>query len=192
MSATETDLAITPQERAYQISGNLEAFWKSRLDKKDPVARIGYALWVTDVEKLRQEISKGDPKFWNYKGFSYWEFMARSTVVNLATGLNKGGFRGNFKETREKIKQVGIRVARWHIRFVQDDYKNKTGNIAGKLSLKQMADYHHLAFSEFNIPSNFYGGTWLEAIPDAAEFALYGDLYCHDCDSDEGYLGTSQ
>ncbi|WP_282178299.1 hypothetical protein [Vibrio nereis] len=78
---------------------------ESRLDKRDPVARIGYALWVSDTKKLKLEIDKGDSSFWNHKGFAYCEFMARSTVVNLAVGLNKGGFRGNVKETNEKIKE---------------------------------------------------------------------------------------
>ena len=33
--------------------------------------------------------------------------MARSTVVNLAVGLNKGGFCGTVKEKKEKIEEVG-------------------------------------------------------------------------------------
>ncbi|WP_244212541.1 hypothetical protein [Shewanella livingstonensis] len=78
------------------LNGNLEAFWRSRLSKKAPVARIGYALWVTDTTKLKHVIQSGDTHFWNNKGFAYWEFMARSTVVNLATGLERGGFRGTF------------------------------------------------------------------------------------------------
>lgn len=185
--AKNHSLNITPQEKSFHARGNLEAFWKSRLDKKDPVARIGYALWVSDTKKLKIEITKGEPSFWNYKGFAYWEFMARSTVVNLAVGLNKGGFRGNIKETREKIKKVGMKVAEFHILFVQRDYKNNIGDVAGKLSLKQMADYHIAAFKLFNIPAHFYGGTWLEWVPDDIEFSLYGDLYCHDCDTATGY-----
>jgi len=180
-------LNITPQEKSLQITGNLEAFWKSRLDKKDPVARIGYALWVSNTDKLKMEIIKGDPSFWNHKGFAYWEFMARSTVVNLAVGLNKGGFRGNIRETNEKIKEVGIKVAEFHSIYVERDYKNNIGDVAGKLSLKQMADYHKAAFKYFNIPGHFYGGTWLDWVPDEVEFSLYGDLYCHDCDTATGY-----
>jgi len=98
--------AISPEEQRYQASGNLEAFWKSRLDKKDPVARIGYALWVSNTDKLKHAIETGDAKYWNFKGFTYWEFMARSTVVNLAVGLEKGGFRGNFSETKKQIKKL--------------------------------------------------------------------------------------
>ena len=184
--------AISPEEKRYQASGNLEAFWKSRLDKKDPVARIGYALWVSNTDKLKHAIETGDASYWNFKGFTYWEFMARSTVVNLAVGLEKGGFRGNMSETREQIKKVGQAVALWHLRFVEQDYEEKIGKIPGKLSLKQMADYHHLAFKQFKIPSHFYGGTWLESVPDEVEFSLYGDLYCHDCDTATGYEGFSR
>lgn len=181
---------ITAQEKLLHAQGNLEAFWKSRLDKKDPVARIGYALWISDTEKLKVEIKKGDSAFWNHKGFVYWEFLARSTVVNLAVGLNKGGFTGTSKEMRDQITEVGKRVASYHIKFVKDDFVNKIGDIPGRLSLKQMADYHKAAFKEFNIPGHFYGGTWLDIVPDEIEFKLYGDLYCHDCDTATGYVGS--
>lgn len=180
--AKDKPLNISTEERHLLMAGDLEAFWKSRLDKKDPVARIGYALWVSDTDKLKKEIIKGEPSFWNYKGFAYWEFMARSTVVNLAVGLQKGGFRGTIKETRDKIKAVGIKVAEYHMLYVDIDYKDKIGDVPGKLSLKQMADYHHAAFKFFNIPKHFYGGTWLESVPDRIEFSAYGHLYCHDCD----------
>ncbi len=112
----------------------------------------------------------------------YWEFMARSTVVNLAAGLEKAGFKGTFTEMRDKIKEVGIEVARMHVSFVIKDYANQTGEVPGLLSLKQIAKYHQLAFSQFGIPADFYGGTWFASIPDELEFNLYGSLYCHDCD----------
>ena len=183
------DLSISPQERAFLLEEDLESFWKSRLTKKDPVARIGYALWVSDVEHLKLVIRTGEKSFWNNRGFAYWEAMARSTVVNLAVGLEKGGYRGTFSEMRAMIKKVGLEVAKQHIKYVQHDYDTgNIGQVRGLLSLKQMADYHHDAFKRFNIPSNFYGGTWLDNVPDAAEFKLYGDLYCHDCDTSENYV----
>ncbi|MCK8094689.1 hypothetical protein [Pseudoalteromonas sp. 1CM17D] len=187
------NLSITPQERALFLAEDLEGFWLSRLRKMDPVARIGYALWVSNTEKLKREIEKGNPLFWNNKGFVYWEFMARSTVVNLAAGLEKGGFRGTFLETRNMIKRVGLEVAKQHIKYVHHDYQaGNIGKVKGLLSLKQMADYHHEAFRKFNIPPSFYGGTWLDSVPNEAEFKLYGDLYCHDCDSNTNYQRPAQ
>ena len=108
--------------------------------------------------------------------------MARSTVVNLAAGLEKSGFHGTFTEMRAKIKEVGFEVARQHAIFVEIDRKQKIGSVAGLLSLSQVAKYHHIAFAKFGIPSNFYGGTWLLIIPDSLELEAYGHLYCHDCD----------
>lgn len=189
MTRTDSNLAISPQERAYLTQQDLEKFWYSRLQKKDPVARIGYALWVKDVNNLKLAISTGDPAYWNHKGFKYWDAMARSTVVNLAVGLERGGFHGNFSQTRAKIREVGLSVAKWHARFVQQDYDNTIGAVPGLLSLKQMADYHHRAFQEFNIPPSFYGGTWFGAVPEQIQFETYGNLYCHDCDSNAGYNG---
>lgn len=119
--------------------------------------------------------------------------MARSTVVNLAVGLEQGGFKGSFAEMRKMIKKVGLEVAKQHIKYVHHDYQaGNIGQVRGLLSLKQMADYHHDVFRKFNIPSSFYGGTWLDNVPNDAEFKLYGDLYCHDCDSASNYQRPAQ
>lgn len=156
------------------------------------MARIGYALWVSAPNKLKKEIITGDPEYWNHKPFVLWGAMARSTVVNLAMGLERAGFKGTFLEMRQKIKEVGISVARHHIRFTENDYKHGYGKIPGLLSLKQMADYHHVAFEEFGIPPSYYGGTWFGAVPEQLQFEAYGHLYCHDCDSTDGYAGQAQ
>jgi hypothetical protein len=118
-----SDLSITPAEQAYLSAHNLERFWYSRLQKKDPISRIGYALWCKSPNDLKRAIAESDKSFWDNKGFAYWEFMARSTVVNLAAGLEKSGFHGTFQETRKKIKEVGLEVARQHAIFVQIDLK---------------------------------------------------------------------
>lgn len=183
------DLSITPQERLNLSNGELSKFWLSQVHKKDPIARIGYALWSPSAEDLKRVVTTGDPKYWGHKPYQYWEIMARTTVVNLAAGLQKGGYEGTFSEMRQQIKLVGIEVAKQHANFVALDIKNGHGNVDGLLSLKQVADYHHFAFSKYNIPSDFYGGTWLSRIPDEAEFKLYGNLYCHDCDTNTGYSG---
>jgi hypothetical protein len=180
-----TDFAISPQERAYLIQEDLENFWLSRLRKRDPIARIGYGLWCSSADDLKREIQVGDPDFWAHEGFAYWEFMARSTVVNISVGLQRAGFTGTMSDMRNKIREVGLRVAREHARAVAIDYKNGLGNEAGLLSVKQIAKYHHIAFQAFGISSDSYGGTWFGAIPDSWEMRLYGDLYCHDCDSSD-------
>ncbi len=176
------DFSITAQEEAYLNRRELDKFWLSRLKKKDPIARIGYALWCKSADDLKRETILGDKKYWGNKGFSYWEFMARTTVVNLATGLQKGGFQGDFKAMRNKIKEVGAEVARQHAVFVKMDIKANRG-VPGLLSTDQIAKYHHIAFKKFSIPASYYGGTWLGVMPDKWEYKLYGDLYCHDCDA---------
>ena len=118
--------------------------------------------------------------------------MARSTAANLATGLERSGFHGSFGEMRAKIHEVGVEVARQHLVFVRSDIKRGIGKKPGVLSFQQRADYHHIAFGKFGIPPYFYGGTWLGSIPDEAEFFLYGSLYCHDCDTAEGYRSVAQ
>jgi len=108
--------------------------------------------------------------------------MARSTVVNISVGLQRAGVQGSIGEMREKIRQVGLAVAWHHARAVDADYTAQTGSVAGLLSRKQIAKYHHMAFAEFGISPDSYGGTWFGAIPDSWELEMYGKLYCHDCD----------
>lgn len=190
--SSNPELSISLQEQASLARKDLASFWFSPLKKKDPVARIGYALWCKDAEALRSVIDAGPASYWDNKGFAYWELLARTTAVNLATGLERAGFEGTFGEMREKIREVGFEVARLHAIFVRRDIKGGIGERLGILSLQQIADYHHVAFQKFGIPSHFYGGTWVEALPDKAEFYLYGQLYCHDCDSAEGYRRVAQ
>lgn len=181
-SAERPDLRITPHERAYLRAENLRDFWLSRLKKQDPVARIGFGLWCHSAAELEQAIAKGDPEYWNRRGFGYWDAMARSTVVNITAGLIDAGHRANFERMRALIKRVGMRVAQYHADAVDKDYDSRIGQVAGLLSARQMAEYHHLAFAEFRIRADFYGGTWLGSVPDEAEYRIYAALYCHECD----------
>lgn len=72
---------------------------------------------------------------------------------------------------------------------MKKDYSKPYGKVPGLLSPRQIADYHHEAFRYFGVSADTYGGTWLKDVPDSVEFRIYGFLYCHDCDSDEGYPG---
>lgn len=90
------------------------------------------------------------------------------------------------------IKEVGLVVAQKHAEYTNADHRLAIGQVPGLLSLKQMADYHHAAFKTFHIPPSYYGGTWFGAIPEQAQFEVYGHLYCHDCDSADGYAGQVQ
>ncbi|WP_227519703.1 hypothetical protein [Marinobacter sp. ANT_B65] len=160
--------------------------------KKILLYELATLFGVSDPEKLRTAIITGDPEYWSYRPFAYWDVMAISTVVNLAVGLEKGGHIGTFAEIRAKIKEIGLAVAQFHALYTRNDYEKKVGQVPGLLSLKQMADYHHVAFEQFNIPPSFYGGTWFGAIPEQLQFDTYGHLYCHDCDSTEVYTGKAQ
>lgn len=188
-TAVRPDLSITDEEYRSIEAGDIRAFWRSRLTKLDPIARIGFGLWCASAREYREAIENGDPAYWNHHGFAYWEGMVRSTVVNLSVGLNKAGFRGTMRQEREKIREVGKEVARQHAKYVREDYREHYGNEKGLLSPRQIAHYHHAAFKRFGVEPDTYGGTWLKAVPDDVEFRIYGALYCHDCDSDEGYPG---
>lgn len=188
-----SDLKITRQEQTLvnRIQAKperrrelLEQFWYNRMLKKDPVARIGLALWCRDSDKLKRIISSGDKAYWNNRGYQYWQSMGLATFVNVAAGLEQAGFKldGNTEELVRKIEHIGAEIARKHVTAVKRDYDKKIGKVPGLLSLEQMANYHHAVFQAEGIPSHYYGGTRNKLIPDQWEFELYGDLYCHDCD----------
>ena len=99
--------AISEEEDNYLNKGDLEKFWYSRLQKKAPIARIGYALWCKKLDNLKKAVETGGPVYWNHRNYLYWEMMARSTVVNLSVGLQAGGFRGSFMQMRKRIREVG-------------------------------------------------------------------------------------
>ncbi|WP_417507371.1 hypothetical protein [Marinomonas gallaica] len=178
------DLSISPQERMYLVNEDLKNFWYSRIQKKDPIARIGYSLWCGSVENLKQVVNSGDPEYWDRKDYLYWDMMARTTVVNLSVGLDKAGFHGTFAERRVKIREIGVEIAKAHAKFVLSDIENKYGKTPGLLGKGQLARYHHDVFRQFGITPDIYGGTFLSNVPNEWEFNLYGDLYCHDCDTD--------
>ena len=188
------DLKITSRERilAKRIAQSdperrrelLERFWYNRMLKKDPVARIGLALWCHDSDKLKKIIALGDKAYWNNRNYQYWRSMGLATFVNLAAGLEREGFDfdGNTSELVKKIEYIGAKIAKRHAQAVTVDHNKKIGKVPGLLSLEQMAKYHHAVFEEEGIPRHYYGGTRNKLIPDEWEFELYGDLYCHDCD----------
>lgn len=162
----------------------LERFWYNRMLRKDPVTRIGLALWCRDSRKLKRIIASGDKAYWNHRGYGYWWSMGLVTFANVAAGLEQAGFdfKGNTDELVQEIEYIGARIAKRHAQAVTVDHNKKIGKVPGLLSLEQMAKYHHAVFEEEGIPRHYYGGTRNKFIPDEWEFELYGDLYCHDCD----------
>ena len=63
----DSALNISSQEILHLTNSDLEKFWLSRLRKKDPVARIGYALWCKTTDDLKAAIQRGPASFWDYK-----------------------------------------------------------------------------------------------------------------------------
>jgi|GEM_PF-1314918 len=167
----------TPKRR----SELLERFWQSRIKTKDPVARVGFALYCSSLDKLRRIIANGKSDYWG-RGYYYWRAMRVQTLMNLALGLEEAGHAGDLEQTRDMVLAVGIRLAKQHIRTVTRDIRQGIGKTPGKLSARQIKKYHHQVFEELGIPRHYYGGTSLQSVPDSWELWLYGDLYCHDCD----------
>lgn len=196
------DLSISTQERLYVEDGALDKFWYSRMKKRDPIARIGYSLWAKefkDVEKALAEMGGQYSDIQNafpVENFAdnaigdtyYWKtLMANSTIVNLYVGILRSDFEGDHAARMARIKEIGIAIAKAHIKYVTRDIKKNYGKVPGLLSLEQLADYHHEVFRDFRLTEDNYGGTFSSWLPDKIELMTYGHLYCRDCDSDDGY-----
>lgn len=204
------DLGITAAEQAALDAEDLQAFWGSRLGK-DPVARIGLGIWGAK-EELAAGLEKYPEDYWkpNINPASaiplrfqmssdlplvpetkdelanYWTWVGKDAREHVERFVEKEGLiRGaeNPKEAMDQMmKKVGLAIARHHAAFVQADIAEGTGEIPGLLSRKQIADYHHDALKEFELPPEAYGGTPIRWLPDAFELWAAGGLYAPDAD----------
>jgi len=125
--------AITDEQREYAESGNFLEFWKSRWACLDPVAKTALIGW-----------GKGkaiDATWFETLSASYtwWSLSSYIDDYNLSVSM----------------KEIGEELARAHVRSIDEDKLN----IPFLLSPRQVADYHHDVFDDYNIPPYLFGGT---------------------------------
>lgn len=205
------DLRVTADERASLVKGDLESFWSARVDR-DPVARVGMALWATP-EQLKAAIASTGEEAWEpdmnlasalglilrldlpkdfpfpphgpEQLFRYWSYMGTATanrVVDKAIHAHVLPKDASEDQKKSLLHNVGLALARAHVQAVTQDAALNTGDHPGLLSLAQVASYHHQVFRSFRLPPDTYGGTPLPLVPNWLELRVAGGLYAPDAD----------
>ncbi len=198
-------LLPTPEESGLLRRRELGVFWRTRVGK-DPVARIGLALWGTD-EQLRDAIESTGIEAWLPRSnvFSrmgawwyfppgvttrpktvqetvdFWRGMAAATMKRVDAALAKTGVVDP-AELAEVHREMGQQLAEAHVLAVEEDARESLGLMPGVLSCPQVAAYHHEVFARFGLPETTYGGTPYRWVPNRLELAVIGGLYAPDAD----------
>ena len=204
---SELNVGITPAEALMAERGQLEGFWRSRLGK-DPVARVGTALWG-GASALRRAIDRTPDDALSYwrpgrlgwlarlsvsilapnlasdprsrdELVSYWTAIGTDGRQRVVSALSKGGHPD--ADVSSDVRKIGQDLARAHVAAVQSDRRNRVGELPGVLSRDQIRAYHHRVFAAHGLPRSTYGGTPVGWLPDRLQLELAGAVYAHDAD----------
>jgi len=133
--------SISQSERAAAQMGNRAAFWSSRLQRGDPLARTATAI-VNNT---------GSGRIAN-------DVLATALIQRNAAAMNPQ----NIRSVQIEVRQIGVELLRAHVAAV--DASN------GNLSAAAIAQYHFDVFSRHDLPprafggSTFFGKTWEASI----------------------------
>ena len=129
-------------------AGDLTGFWDSRLERGDPWARTGAAIW-----------SPGNPSL-TERDLA----LAEATKTRLLSALaNRDGLdtsslspgqilRGVGLQYSAEMRRIGQGVAEGHVRLVN-------GRNGLTVRLRDSASMHHDVFDLHRLPATTYGGT---------------------------------
>lgn len=192
--------------------GDLAGFWRARVGF-DPVARVAFAIWADPAEidavvetygpaPFRPSLnplsalvvharSSGRlrlPPRSNDDLGAYWRYMGEDARRKLTSDLRRHGVSDPARRD-ELMRQIGLGIATEHLAATRDDVKRGLGQEPGRLSLRQITDYHHLVLARFGLPPTGFGGTPYAAIPDSIELALAGGVWGSQADPSESPAG---
>jgi hypothetical protein len=126
------DMSITPEERQMAEKGDAEGFWKSRLAKGDPAARVALGT-------LKEEGGVIDHLFGAGQANGRLEAFSR-----VYTGKSAD------------LDEIHNGLMKAHVEAVEENAATG-GN--GQLTPKEIANYHHRYFNRIGLPTTVFGGT---------------------------------
>ena len=151
VSATP-EAGIMPTQSEYDLvaQGRLAEMWQARCAAGDPIGCVGFATW-------------GDPSavvamhgnFWG----AYWVNIGKLTRLNATAGLLEGNPHLVLSQNALELSmlQLGQAIAVAHLDATSDD----TTGVPAFLSAREITEYHHDVFEDFNVSPRFYGGTYI-------------------------------
>ena len=151
---------ITDVQRELAGTGQVQAFWESRLAVGDPVARAG-------LRSLGIPVGFVD----SVPGFDY---LFGGTSINNRLQAFSRAYTGHALD----IDEVRVRLMAAHVRAVDFDMEG----VVGLLNPRQVAEYHHVVFREFGLPPTAFGGTPFTGYLGEADNWLYTWVWCGGCD----------
>jgi len=135
-STEQCNAPLTVDERRNAAAGNRQEFWQSRRDQGDPVAQTALdifnntGLGAVANRRLHNAIS---PPMMG-AGTRFIPFIPPRTTAS--------------------VNDIGVALMQGHVRTI-DRFPSQSGI----LSPRDIADYHHGIFADFNLPANTFGGT---------------------------------
>lgn len=125
---------ISDEERGYMEAGDRQAFWKSRIKAGDPMAPV--ALGIVDMTdgNMLSLLNHGLDGALGMGANEWLQFRAAVAGVNV------------------DLDAVGNELMRAHVEAVDT-------NDGQFLDARDITDYHHEVFAEFDIPRAAFGGT---------------------------------
>jgi RHS repeat-associated protein len=137
---------ITDEQRELADSGDFLAFWESRWNCKDPVARTALNGW-------------GKPELVDASWFE--QLSAGYTWTALSNYIS-------YHNLPVTMEEIGRALAKAHA----DAVKTDAYNIPHLLSPRQVATYHHDVFKNYGIPPYLFGGT----LPAGVYLPIFGGI----------------
>jgi hypothetical protein len=145
-------IPITAEQRALADSGNVEAFWRSRLADGDPIASIALG-----------SIGAGD---------NWYDNLLGAIVNNRLQAFAK-----HYLGHEIDINAVRVAVMRAHVMAVGADVGR---GVTGLLHPEQVAEYHHKTFAGIGLPPTTFGGTPYRGAVGEANYTSF--IWCGGCD----------
>jgi RHS repeat-associated protein len=143
---------VTDEERAFLKQGDLARFWRSRFERGDPLGRTGASIWDRGNPLLTEaDIQLGETTTSRLLGA-----LATRDQLNVPRGAFGGVtlelFQGLAQFYQGELQQIGLEVARGHIRLL-----DRSGG--APVGVEATTRLHHQVFEAQNLPPTAFGGT---------------------------------
>lgn len=157
---SEQGLPNTPEEREMLAKGDIRGYYEARAKQGDTYAPL--ALEVIRNGGLLGRLANA----WLFRQVALTLPPAQQKA--LLDKYGNGTYAGF-------MRYVSTQLARAHFNAVNNDYRNRIGNVPGLLSAEQITAYHEAFFGSLGLPASTFGGS--------APFGWHTSYWCNTCDT---------
>ena len=168
----QTDSEATKPSRVeYNLAANnkLAELWQGRCALGDPVGCVGFAAWGSP-KALR--------KMHGLMYGTYWTGLGKVVRYNARKGLLRGN--PELYSSADELVAANLSLAKSIVRAHLGKTSVDSNGTKYFLSAREITDYHHAVFDQYNISRKWYGGSILTG----RHHRLLEPLYCRPfCDN---------